>query len=206
MKKVAGKFEDILTKELKIKFDEVSDEVKNIIMTSYDSELIVIDRKSKTNPLLPVYRDLFEERLNEFDYIQEKNDIVTFAIPDMKTFDFSGHKMRVIEQILEGTAGIYVEVSAEDYEKMFGKRVLPREPLDASVPRKELIYLMRYDNRVRVAERNAFNRNGYLVRYPFSNAAPISVLDAEDMYVKNNMDKWVEQTIKIATKKFKRTT
>lgn len=206
MKKVVGKYEDILTKELKIKFDEVSDEVKNIIMTSYDSELVVSDRKSKTNPLLPVYRDLFEERLNEFDYIQEKNDIVTFAIPDMKTFDFSGHKMRVIEQILEGTAGIYVEVSADDYEKMFGKRVLPREPLDAGVPRKELIYLMRYNNRVRVAERNTFNRNGYLVRYPFSNAASISVLDAADMYVKNNMDKWVEQTIKIATKKFKRTT
>jgi hypothetical protein len=172
-----------------------------IIMDEYDARLVVSDPDSKTNPQAPKYRDEFEQRLIDFDFIKETRGKISFRLPDMETFDFSGNTMKVIEQILEGTAGIYVEVSEEDYEKMFGKRIISRNPLDTSVPKKERIYLMRYDNVLRTAERRTFGQNNYLVKYPFSNTPPIPVLDAADLYVKNNMNKWMDEAVDNAVKK-----
>jgi hypothetical protein len=204
MKKAVNKVKSGVKNEILSKLSEVKEEVIRILMETYDVMLVVTDRKSKTNPQDPKYRDEFEKRLWDFEYINDKGDKVGFKLPDMETFDFSGNVMHVIEQILEGTAGIYVEVNAEDYEAMFGKRIISREPLDTSVPKKELIYLMRYNNVVRAAEKRVFGRNNYLVRYPFSNTPPIPLLDAADQFVKGNMDRWMDEAVDNAVKKAKR--
>lgn len=204
MKKVVKKTEKIMKDGIISKLTEIQGDIIEILMGSYDLELTVIDRESKTNPQEPKYRDEFEKRLIEFEYIKDAGDKVEFKLPSMETFDFSGNSMKIIEQILEGTVGIYVEVSAEDYESMFGKRIISRDPLDTSVPKKELIYLMRYDGVVRTAERRTFGRNNYLVRYPFSNTPPVPVLDAADMFVRDNMDKWINEAVDNSVKKAKR--
>lgn len=204
MKKAVKKTEKIMKDGIISKLTEVQEEIVAILMASYDLELTVMDRKSKTNPQEPKYRDEFEVRLIEFEYIKDAGDKIEFILPGMETFDFSGNTMKIIEQILEGTVGIYVEVSAEDYESMFGKRIISKDPLDTSVPKKELIYLMRYDGVVRAAERRTFGRNNYLVRYPFSNTPPIPVLDAADMFVRDNIDKWVDEAVEASVKKAKR--
>jgi hypothetical protein len=142
------------------------------------------------------------DRLDKFEYIQEGVEgKVAFIVPDMENFDFSGSKMRVIEQILEGTAGVYVEVSAADYEKMFGKRVFSREPIDAGISKQEMIYLMRYNNVIRNAEAKTFGRPGYLVRYPFSNTPPISIFDEAEKLVGEKMDMWIKKAIGNAIKR-----
>ncbi len=204
MKKAVNKVKNNVKTEVLLKLSEVKAEVIRILMESYDVMLVVTDRKSKTNPQDPKFRDEFEKRLWDFKYIEDKGDKVGFRLPDMETFDFSGNVMHVIEQILEGTAGIYVEVSAEDYEAMFGKKIISKEPLDTSVTKKELIYLMRYSNVVRTAERRVFGRNNYLVRYPFSNTPPIPLLDSADQFVKGNMDRWMDEVVDNAVKKAKR--
>lgn len=182
-------------------FSSAEEEVKEAIMTSYSTELVVNDRNSKTNPQLETYVEEMLSRLDEFEYVKEgEGGELVFVVPDMENFDFSGSKMRVIEQILEGTVGIYVEVNAEDYERMFGKRILARDPLDASVPRKEIIYLMRYNSVVRNAEINAFGRRGYLIRYPFSNTPPIRIFDSAEKLVDDKMDGWIKEALKGATK------
>jgi len=199
--KAVKKFQKLVEKEIVKVFSSAEDEVKEAIMTSYRTELVVSDRNSKTNPQLEMYIEEMLSRLDEFEYVQEGEEgKIMFVVPDMENFDFSGPKMRVIEQILEGTVGVYVEVNAEDYEKMFGKRILAREPLDASVSRKEIIYLMRYNSIVRNAERNAFGRRGYLIRYPFSNTPPIRIFDSADKFVDENIDDWIEEALKSATK------
>lgn len=204
MKKIVKQTGKTVKDSIISKLSEVSASVIEILMESYDVELTVTDRNSKTNPQESKYRDEFEKRLLEFEYIKDNNGEINFSLPSMETFDFSGNSMKVIEQILEGTTGIYVEVNAKDYEQMFGKRIISRDPLDTSVPKKELIYLMKYDNVVRVAERNTFGRNNYLVRYPFSNTPPILVLDAADIFVKNNMDKWIDESVDNSVKTAKK--
>lgn len=205
-KKLTNKMSTLVERELITKFDDSKSEIVDAVMMAYDTELVVLDRNSKTNPQEAKYRDEFEKRLSEFEYIDKQQTKIVLTVPDMDNFDFSGNSMRVLEQILEGTAGIYVEVSAEDYERMFGKQVLTREPLDTSVPKKELIYLMRYSNRVRVAERNTFGRVGYLTRYPFSNVPPIAILEEADKVINENLEKWIDEAVGVATRKFKQTT
>jgi hypothetical protein len=199
------RFDEMIKEDIYMQLEKGREEVKTAIMSAYDSELVVRNRNSKTNPSLPLYRDEFTERLDKFEYIKKDTtgDIV-FVTPDMENFDFSG-KLRVIEQVLEGTTGTYVEVSAEDYEKMFGKKVVSADPFDASVPKKEMIYLMRYNARTRAAEVRAFGRRGHLTRYPFSNTPPISILEEGEQITKNNLDTWVKEATREATKRYKRT-
>lgn len=200
--KIAKTFQKILNEELLKVFESASEEIMEVIMVSYRTELVVNDRNSKTNPQLEIYIEEITNRLNEFEYIQEGEEgKIAFVVPDMEKFDFSGSKMRVIEQILEGTAGIYVEVSADDYERMFGKRIIAKEPLDTSVTKKEMIYLMRYNSVVRNAERNTFGRKKRLVRYPFSNTPPIRIFDEAEKLAGEKMDTWIKEAIGNAIKK-----
>ncbi len=200
--KMVKKFQGLVEEELEKVFTTAEEEVKEVIMVSYTTELIVNDRNSKTNPQLDIYITEMTNRLDEFEYVQETEEGKTaFVVPDMENFDFSGPKMRVIEQILEGTVGIYVEVTAEDYEKMFGKRVFAREPMDTSVSKKEMIYLMRYNSVVRTAERNTFGKRGYLVRYPFSNTPPIRIFDEAEKLAGEKIDGWIKESIKNAITK-----
>ena len=200
--KIAKTFQKILNEELVKVFEYAIEEIKEVIMVSYRLELVVNDRNSKTNPQLEIYIDEMINRLDEFEYIQEDAEgKIAFLIPDVENFDFSGPRMRVIEQVLEGTAGIYVEVTVEDYERMFGKRILAREPMDASVSKKEMIYLMRYNSVVRNAERNTFGRKKRLVRYPFSNTPPINIVDDVERLAGEKMDTWIKEAINNAIKK-----
>ncbi len=202
MKKETKTFEKLFKKELYEKFVAAKKGIIEVVMREYDSSLTISDRNSKSNP--EFYRDDFVERLENFNYIEESGDTIKFTVPTMENFDFSG-RLKVIEQIMEGTAGVYVEVNAEDYEKMFGKKVLSREPLDTSVPKKDLIYLMRYNVVVRNAELSTFGRRNYLVRYPFSNTTSIPILEGAESFIDENMNDWVKEAINKATKKFKMT-
>jgi len=196
VKKAVKTLQQILDEELEKTLELASERVKSIIMDAYDSRtsMAVIDRRSKTNPQDPKYRDKFMEALNSFEFFQKQDSKVAFVIPDMENFDFSNSKLMVIQQIMEGTAGIYVEVSAEDFEKMFGKRSISKEPFDTSVPKRDLIYLMRYNNIVRTAERRVFGQ-GYLVRYPFSNTPPMRIFDDAEKFANEELDKMLKEAI-----------
>jgi predicted nucleotidyltransferase len=201
MNKEIRKFNTELEKELITKLENVRDQFIDVIIESYDIDLTITNPKSKSDPQL--YRDEFEERLREFEYFEREGNKLKFMLPTMDTFNFGG-RLGIIRQILEGTVGIYVEVNAEDYEKMFGKRIYTRNPLDASVPKKELIYLMRYNSIVKNAERKIFERNNYLVRYPFSNTPPFPIFEEGAEFVENNMDILVGNTTKDTVKKYKK--
>ena len=204
IEKTSKIYDKILKEELNRSLEDFIDEIIDVIMVEYDSQLVVNDRKSKTNPLLPKYRDEFMDRLTDFSYIRDTIDGFVFTAPDMDNFDFSGNRMGIIKNILEGTSGIYVEVTGEEYEKMFGKKRITREELDTDLPPKERVYLMRYTSNVRNAERNAFGKVGYLTRYPFSNTPPMRVLEVADEYVNNNLRSLIDISVGKATRRFKR--
>lgn len=175
--------------------------IQEMIMEEYDAELIgvVTDRNSRTNPLF--YRDDFETALVNFEYIIEGINTVTLRVPDEDNFPWLQGRLRVIRNIIQGTVGTYVEVDEEQYVKLYDKKPIAEEPYDNTVPRKERIYLLKYNADVQRRERDRFNRR-VLVRYPFSNRPPIDIFAPANDYVTNNLNEWMQQTIKKAQKEF----
>ena len=187
-----------IRKKLRDRLEEVIKELKQVIIAEYDEELVdvVTDRKSKTNPNL--YREEFIKRLDEFQYIKEVDGSLTINVPDMETFNFSG-RLKTIEAIMSGTAGIYVEINEEDYVKAFNKKPVNEDPVDEYVAPKERIYLIRYDARTRAAERTLKKK---LVRYPFSNTPPIEIFEAGEKFIDGHIDEWIDDSIDRAEKEF----
>jgi hypothetical protein len=183
---------------------EAIPEVIDRLMKDYDLNLTsaVTDRKSKTRPEL--YQDLFLERLEDFEYIELRDDELDFITPDIDNFDFSG-RLSVIKTILEGTAGIHVEVSATQYELMFGKPPYREDPLDVDVPKKERIYIMRYTPKLRALEKDRLAPiNDELIRYPFSNIPPIDLFLETNEYVEEKlMPEMINNAIENSIKEYK---
>ena len=175
--------------------------IKELIMADYDSELVdvVTDRNSKTNPLF--YREEFEVALNEFEYIMQNKDYLTLIVPEIGNFPWSKGRLRVVLNVLEGTSGIYVEITEEQYVTMYNKKPLSIEPYDKTVPLKERIYLLRYTSKVRSREVEVFGRQ-ILVRYPFSNSPPINLFGPTIKLVELNFKAWMSDSITKTTKEY----
>lgn len=196
VKKVSDDIESLVKIKIKFKFFENIDIIKEIIIEKYDEELtsVVTDRNSKTNPNL--YRDAFITNLNEFIFIEEDSNDISLILPNIENFNFSG-QLKVLETILSGLAGIYLEISEEDYVKAFGKKPINEDPIDEYVPPADKIYLVRNTPAVRKAEKILGKK---LVRYPFSNTPPIDIFGSAKKYVENNIEGWIEDSIKEAKK------
>ena len=176
-------------------------QIKESIMDQYDSELVdlVTDRKSKTNPIL--YREEFEELLDEFEYIIEGDHYTTLKVPDMENFSWGTGRMRVIENILDGTSGLYVEVDEQQYVQMYDRQPQALKPYDNTVPRAQRIYLLKYTPEVQRVEMEVFNRK-VLVIYPFSNTPPIDIFDPANKLVETNLKLWISDSIKSVSKEY----
>lgn len=200
-KKLSGDMNKLIRQNLNQKFTKAIEEIQEVIVAEYDEELVdvVTDRNSKTNPNF--YRDEFIDRLSKFEYVETTGDRLSIKVPDMETFDFSG-RLKIVEHIMEGMAGVYVEVNEEDYKSIFGKRPINEDPLDEYVPPKERIYLVRYNSKMKQAERDL---NKKFVRYPFSNTPPIRILEEGERFVDDNMSRWIEEALEEAQKEFVRT-
>lgn len=188
----------IFKKRLHDKLEEAVDLIKQMIIDKYSEELIdvVTDPDSKTNPNL--YLDEFIDRLDEFEYIEKTSNSFSLLVPDGETFDFSG-RLKVLETIINGVSGTYVEVNEDDYVAIFNKRPVNEDPLDEYVPPSERIYLVRYLNNVRKTEQRL---NKKFVRYPFSNSPPIKILEVADEFVKDNIDEWIDESREEAMNEF----
>ena len=203
MKKVSKEARGAIKKALMDEFESHVEEVKEIIIDSYNINIasVVTDRRSRTNPGLPKYIDAFNEKLEEFEMIEEDEDTVSFIVPTLETFDFSSGPLRVIQTILEGTIGTYVEVDAEQYEKMYEKRPIGLQVFDDTAQKKDMVYILRYTADVRKRERNAFGKIE-LVPYPFSNIPPIDIFESAGDYVERNISSWVDDAVSYGLHRF----
>lgn len=180
------------------RFKQASLDLQQVIIGKFDEELVgvVTDRNSKTNPNL--YREEFIERLAQFNYVDENPNTISLMVPDMETFNFSG-RMKVIEAIMSGLTGVYVEMSEDDYISIFGKKPINQEPLDEYVSPKERVYLVKYTGTITKAEKEL---NKKFVRYPFSNTGPIDIFSSGEKFVNDNINNWIESALEEAQKSF----
>ena len=205
IKKVSKKFVSTLHDVLVENFSARKEDVIEILMDEYNLELgsAVTDRKSRTNPGLPKYVDAYREALEEYEMVVTDGMKVKFSVPDMEKFNFNNSALRVIQNILEGTSGTYVEVDAEQYEQMYGKRPVGLQAFDDTARKKDIVYVMRYTSELRRREFDAFRRRE-LVRYPFSNTPPIDIFSAGDRYVEDNIRDWIHDSVKKSMKMLER--
>jgi len=176
--------------------------IQNIILEEYDIELTgrVTDRKAKTNPIY--YRDEFEDALMNFEWIDESSTATTLITPETNTFNWRQGRLRIIENIVEGTIGTFMEVDGEQYVAMYNKSPVI-QPFDKTVPRKERIYTLRITGDTRRRWATAFPKNS-IVRYPFSNQPPIDLFDTANRYVEENIKGWIDEAIKESQKEITR--
>ena len=121
---------------------------------------------------------------------------IILHIPDMETFDFSDG-LEVVETMLEGTSGTYVEINEQDYLHAFGRKPKFIKAVDDRVSSKDRVFLVRYTGNVRRAEKSLNKR---FVKYPFSNSPPIDILEKGNSYVKDELDKRIDIVIQKSTK------
>jgi hypothetical protein len=173
-------------------------QIQNIILEEYDIELTgqVTDRKARTNPIY--YREEFEEALINFEWIDINAGATKLTVPETDTFNWDQGTLRIIENILEGAMGTFVEVDEEQYVAMYSKRPII-QPFDKAVPLKKRIYIIRLTGDVRRRWRLAYPKNE-IVRYPFSNQPPIDIFGPANKYVEENIKSWIDEAIKEATK------
>jgi hypothetical protein len=172
--------------------------IKDIILATYDNELSgrVTDRRARTNPMY--YRDEFAEALDNWEWTDTGTGFTKLITPATDTFNWNQGRLRIIENIVEGTIGKFVEVDEEQYVAMFNKRPI-LQPFDRAVPRKERIYLLRLSSNLRRRWRETSPRKGW-VEYPFSNTSPTDIFYEADQYVMENMQGWINETIKEVTR------
>ena len=190
---------DRLIQEMYLKtLEEEIPIIINIILDTYDRELTgrVTDRKARTNPIY--YRDEFETGLHNFKWLDVEKGKTVFMTPETDTFDWNQGRLRIIENILEGTIGTFAEVDEEQYIGMYDKRPAI-QPFDRAVPLKERIYLLRLTGDLRRRWREAFPRR-QMVKFPFSNTPPIDIFNEANRYVEDNMQRWIDMSIKKAQK------
>jgi len=168
--------------------------IQSIILEEYDIELTgrVTNRRARTNPIY--YRDEFEEALMNFEWIDKNSDQAKLTTPEVDNFNWDQGTLRIIENILEGTLGVFIEADEEQYVAMYGKRPII-QPFDKTVPLKKRIYILKLTGDVRRRWRNAYPKNN-IVRYPFSNSAPIDIFATANKYVEENIKNWIDEAIK----------
>jgi len=173
-----------------------AEDVRKIIMEEYDTKLtsVVSDRRSKTNPGLPIYVDAFRTAVYEFPMVNG-GDEIRMSVPDMSNFKFDNGPLRVIKTILEGVVGKFVEVTLNQYLEMYKQPSSSLMQLDSGANVKDVVYILRYNADVQNRERITFGKRGALVVYPFSNLPPIDVFDKSNKYVEENMDRWIDESI-----------
>jgi hypothetical protein len=193
IKKMAKDIDAFVLEALKEVLNEEVENIKYLIMDGFNLlSAMVTNPDSKTDPIL--YRRKFEDRIENFNYIEVGENSVKIHTPDMENFDFS--ELEIVEQILEGTVGVFVEISQEDMEKITGKTVVNNKPVDPSVPKKDRIYLERYTPKVRQKEKEVLEKK--LVRFPFSNTPPLygRVFGPAEEYVSDNIEFWSDEALR----------
>jgi len=179
---------DNLTEDLRL---NVIPAAREIIIEDYDFSLNdIANPKSKLAP--ERFMDEFRRRLDDFEYIgKTSRGGVKIICPDMDNFDFRG-SLQTIKNILEGIAGIYVEVERRDYVQATKKETYQG--------RRDEVFLVRYTAEVRKWERMLDKK---FEPYAFSNTPPIDIFTRSCKYIEDNLDGWIDDAINKSTRGIK---
>lgn len=155
--------------------NEVIPAIKDIIIEAYESELEDIVNSDYDEIKPEYYKDLFIERLNNFEYIEEGFDNISVICPGMDDFDFD-EELSFLYNILIGLTGNYYKVptSLLGYDKE-GVLVISEDN-----PALEYMDLSTLD------------------LFEFSNNSPIDLFVDANEFLKEHLSGYIEQANNLA--------
>lgn len=156
---------------------------------------IVIDKRSRVHP--EQYRDEFNYRLDNFEFIKLYDMKIILIVPDVEIFDFSG-QLKILHTIIEGISGIYIEVDTNEYIEIFGSIPMDDEYMDNF--NVDDLYLVQYSSFIMRREKELSKK---FVRCPFSNSPPLDIFKRANEMIDNDLDTWIDETISKIKFKFK---
>ena len=161
---------------------QVIPSVKNFIIDSYDDKLLgVVPEGSLGRP--EDFRELFIERLNEYNFVRKNVISASFSVPDAEKFDFSGD-LSFLKYVFEGMAGVYYLIPMNTY------RLLGYTPPDL----RQTLYLVREDDPL-MNDVRKFLGDTFLEPYAFSNSPPIDIFEGADKYARDKIKKALESAV-----------
>ncbi len=184
----------------------LEEEVKNIIdigIDTYEDLLFgtVVSRGSMADP--ENFYDAYVFKLETYKFIDEEDTTPVLYIPDVEDFRYEG-TLTILQFIVEGVSGIYLELSETDLKEVLNnkglddkvKRRLRNLPgiIDTDVPINSRFRLMPTRGTLSTTVQDILNKK--LVTFPFSNSSPVDLFTPMQDYVDENMDKWVNDSIK----------
>lgn len=156
---------------------------------------IVIDKRSRVHP--EQYRDEFNYRLDNFEFIKLYDMKIILIVPDVEIFDFSG-QLKILHTIIEGISGIYIEVDTNEYIEIFGSIPMDDEYMDNF--NVDDLYLVQYSPFIMRREKELSKK---FVRCSFSNSPPLDIFKRANEMIDNDLDTWIDETISKIKFKFK---
>lgn len=194
--KISNQSKKVFRYEFNAWLKQLSEKLKNEIINRYDELLVfpLMDVGSRANPA--IYREEFIERLENFKFIESNDNSISLNIPNMNTFSFAG-RLKVIETILNGVVGDFIEVDQHEFKSIFGELPANEDTTEDINLFEDRIYLVEYNNNVIKTE---YRLKKKFVHYPFSNLPPIDLFEEVEAFVDKNMDSWVKSTVDTAYK------
>jgi len=172
------------------------EDLVSLLLKTYEEKLVSVmeGATSYFNPVL--YKDLFEERLKNYEFIEDGGSYIVINSPDEDTFDMTG-ELQIIDLVINGLPGEYVEVPRESLSKM--TKTFTTEQLKGVLFYDAEASLVFYSDTIKKYElRNNIRFN----TYPFSNMPPIDLFGPGEEFVSTNKGKWVREATTIAKNKF----
>jgi len=183
LNRITNDINDVLNVNMEIEFSSHIDEIKTILLDSYD-DLNLLKADTFTHFDLLLFKNIFSERLDNFDFIEKEDYIVSIVTPDIENFNFSG--LEVLHQILEGTLGFYLEISQDDLSLL--NIPMYRDPI---IINQERFYLLEYSKRLEDRAMQVLSKK--LTMFPFSNTPPLDniLFGRAEEFVNVHFDNWV---------------
>lgn len=205
-KKTKRRLKKVLPKTLEVKLEEEIENIKKLAQDAYDDLLGggVVDPRSLAHP--SIYFGIFVEKLNDFKYIEKKGSDIKLHVPDEENFKFDGDL--VVLQVVEGVIGNYLELPETELVKVldsadvsddvkFELESLPGNTDGDTDPGLRFRLLKKGSPLADQVERALGKR---LIDFPYSNFEPVDLFGDSNDYVKENMSKWVQESINKAQK------
>lgn len=184
---------------LKLYF-KLIDNLKAIRSSVMDGFLLIEDflEDAETNIDFNIIKEIFLERLMKFEFIPESDDPnrLDIVLPTIDNFDFSD--IEIMEIILNGVVGDFVEANYDEISQLFGNT--HDKLLKANSVIGDFIYIIPTSEDLALQERGVL---GYsLNSFPFSNSPPIhrEFFSKSVNFIDNNLPDWIYKIIKTSLK------
>lgn len=172
--------------------------IRKSVMEGFSIINAVIEDQDQIRVDFSLLKELFLANLISFEFLPEADDPneLTIILPNIDNFDFTD--LEVLELILEGVVGEFVEISDVEFIKIFGNApdgLISTGSIDGGV-----IYLIPYTDEVDSLSNRILGHS--LNMFPFSNSPPIckEFFGKANIFIENKLKEWVPDIIKNSLK------